>query len=91
MHGPATVLSRNIEDQLKIPAIESLTGRELQVMMLVFNGLTTNDIGRKLQISPRTVEIYRCNSLKKLRVSNSFLAMMQFLRAGFLGKILENE
>lgn len=86
-NSPSSV--SNEKDLTGLPAIETLTPRELEVMIQVFNGKTTAEIGHRMELSPRTVEVYRCNTLRKLNVSNSFLAMRQFLQAGFLSQILE--
>jgi DNA-binding CsgD family transcriptional regulator len=43
-----------------------LTSREIQVVRLVAEGLTSQAIGRKLRISPRTVEKHRENIHRKL-------------------------
>ena len=43
-----------------------LTSREIQVLRLVAEGLTSQAIGRKLRISPRTVDKHRENIHRKL-------------------------
>jgi DNA-binding CsgD family transcriptional regulator len=43
-----------------------LTSRELQVLQLVAEGLTSQAIGRRLRISPRTVDKHRENIHRKL-------------------------
>jgi DNA-binding CsgD family transcriptional regulator len=43
-----------------------LTPRELDVMWLVASDLTSKEIGRLLQISPRTVEMHVRSSMRKL-------------------------
>ncbi len=51
-----------------------LTRRELQVVSLVAEGLSSHEIGRRLGISRRTVETYRANLREKLGlVSNADL------------------
>jgi DNA-binding CsgD family transcriptional regulator len=44
-----------------------LSPREREVMELVATGLSSKEIGRKLCISHRTVEIYRARLRKKTR------------------------
>lgn len=46
-----------------------LTLREYQVAQLLSQALTSKQIARELQISPRTVEAHRARLLRKLRVS----------------------
>ena len=43
-----------------------LTPRELDIMWLVASDLTSKEIGRLLQISPRTVEMHVRSSMRKL-------------------------
>ncbi len=55
--------------------IKALTERELQVLSLVANGLSSIKIGRKLKISSETVKVHRRNMLKKVKVHNTFELM----------------
>ncbi len=47
--------------QLKL----DLTPREREIAALLIDGLTSKMIGRRLQISPRTVDVYRARLMKK--------------------------
>lgn len=47
-----------------------LTDRQRQVMDFATNGYTNREIGRALQISPRTVEIYRSQAMEKMGVGS---------------------
>lgn len=49
----------------------SLTKREEEIVALVAKGLTSQDIGKKLFISPRTVETHRARIMGKLGVNNA--------------------
>lgn len=49
---------------------EGLTSREIDVMLLICNGLTTQEISEKLFISTKTVETHRCNIYLKSGVRN---------------------
>ena len=48
------------------PSWEILSDREREVMKLVAEGYRTKDIAERLTLSPRTVEKYRTNLMKKL-------------------------
>ena len=48
--------------------IRSLTAREVEVLVLVAEGLTNRAIAEKLEISPRTVETHRERVMAKLRI-----------------------
>jgi DNA-binding NarL/FixJ family response regulator len=46
----------------------TLTQREREVLHLAAEGQTSGQIGARLNISPRTVEVHRANLLRKLRL-----------------------
>ncbi|MBW8051817.1 MAG: response regulator transcription factor [Cytophagales bacterium] len=60
------ILAKKQEDIL----ISQLTQRELEVLELIAQGLSNNQIGEKLFISPRTVDTHRTNLMQKLNVHN---------------------
>ncbi len=45
-----------------------LTAREAQISQYVVNGYTCKEIGKLLNLSPRTVEVHKANLMKKLGV-----------------------
>ena len=53
-----------------IDLYETLTKRERQILSLAAHGLTSLDCGRRLRISPRTVEVHRANLMRKLNLAN---------------------
>lgn len=50
---------------------KSLSPRELEVLEMVSNGLTTKEIAQHLFVSDRTIETHRVNIMKKLNASNT--------------------
>lgn len=52
---------------------DTLTEREREVLKLAAEGLGNTEIGKRLFISPRTVEIHRFNLLRKLNLTNGEL------------------
>jgi DNA-binding CsgD family transcriptional regulator len=50
---------------------ETLSNRELEVFEMIGQGMTTQQIARKLDISPRTVETHRKKIKTKLNLANS--------------------
>jgi two-component system, LuxR family, response regulator FixJ len=57
-----------------------LTAREQSVMNLVVAGYSNRDIGRKLQISHRTVEVYRSRVMQKMR-ARTLLGLADYAKA----------
>jgi DNA-binding NarL/FixJ family response regulator len=52
-------------------AYDALTPREQEVMILVAEGLSTNQISERLFISPKTVENHRSRIMQKLDLHNT--------------------
>ena len=48
-----------------------LTNREIEIVKLIATGLTSKEIGNKLNVSNRTIDTHRHNILKKLNIPNS--------------------
>jgi PAS domain S-box-containing protein len=48
-----------------------LTPREREIAALLVEGLTSKGIGRRLSISPRTVDVYRARLMRKLGASTT--------------------
>lgn len=57
---------QNIQD-----ADKPISGREMEIVQWLCNGLTTKEIGEKLFISSRTVESHKNNILQKLGLQNT--------------------
>ena len=49
---------------------QSLTARQKEILSLVAQGFTNREIGQRLDISVRTVEVHRFNLMRRLRVRN---------------------
>ncbi|MEO0472951.1 MAG: response regulator transcription factor [Bacteroidota bacterium] len=58
----------NISEEDPNPSV--LTEREQEILVLIAEGLSNNEIGEKLFISPRTVDTHRTNLMKKLGLHN---------------------
>ena len=53
------------------PVSAELTAREREVAAFLMNGMTSKEIGRALDISHRTVEIYRARLMRKFKSSTT--------------------
>ena len=60
LNGALDVLAKNT-----FPGHENLTSRERVVLAEIVRGLSSKEIARVLDITPRTVEFHRANLLKK--------------------------
>lgn len=65
-------------------AVPELTRREKEVLQLIAEGLTNNDIAKKLFISPLTVDSHRKNLLTKLKVNNTAALIKTAVSHGLL-------
>jgi NarL family two-component system response regulator LiaR len=68
--------------QESAPTVEPLTDRETQVLSLVAQGLSNQDIATRLVISERTVRTHVSNILGKLHLANRTQAARYALREG---------
>jgi two-component system, LuxR family, response regulator FixJ len=82
--GAAEFLEKPVNDELLIEALQNavrqhvrsreryaqLSEREREVLGLIVAGLTNKEIGRALDLSPRTVETHRANLFAKLQAES---------------------
>lgn len=61
-----------------------LTGREQEILHLVAENFTSKDIGKKLCISPKTVETHRYNLMKKLGLKNKVELIQYAINMGIV-------
>lgn len=66
------------------PELPLLTSREKEVLTLIADGLTNNEIAEKLFISPLTVDSHRKNLLAKFGVKNTAAMVKYGMEAGFI-------
>ncbi|AIZ64880.1 LuxR family transcriptional regulator [Hymenobacter sp. DG25B] len=61
-----------------------LSARELEVLILMGEGLTTNEIAEQLYTSKRTIDTHRQNILDKLQVKNTAALIKYAVRHGII-------
>lgn len=71
------------ESSLKTPQAKALSGRELDIMGLIRDGLSSKEIARKLTITEKTVQVHRYNILKKLKLKNA-AALVNYMNSHFI-------
>ena len=69
---------RNQADRLARERFAQLTEREREVLGLVTSGLTNKEIGRALEVSPRTVETHRAHLFAKLEAESLAQLIRQY-------------
>jgi RNA polymerase sigma factor (sigma-70 family) len=67
-HQLSVGLREEIEREQRRSRLESLTPREVEVLVMVAQGKTNRGIAEELGISPRTVETHRERVMAKLRI-----------------------
>ncbi|HWP57486.1 MAG TPA: response regulator transcription factor [Candidatus Acidoferrales bacterium] len=63
-------------------SVKSLTKREIEILRLVAEGLTNEEIGKKVFISEKTVKTHLTNIFDKLKVNNRFKAALAIMNQG---------
>lgn len=71
------LLSQNTKAVSQNRELELLSEREIEIIKLICEGLSSVEIGDKLFISPRTVDTHRNNILQKLNLPN-IAALVRF-------------
>jgi DNA-binding NarL/FixJ family response regulator len=64
--------------------VESLTERELDVLKAAATGVSNKEIGARLELSPRTVQIHLAKVFGKLNVASRTEAVVKGLKLGLL-------
>ncbi len=66
------------------PWPDELTERERETLVLVAEGMSNRDIGDRLGVSPRTVEVHLSRVYKKLGASSRTEAALAAVRGGII-------
>jgi len=78
-----TILSEQAFEEDTNTGVNSLSNRELEIIKLIKDGLSSKEISTQLNISLKTVEVHRHNILKKLNLKNS-AALVNFINSAGL-------
>ncbi len=77
LSAPFSQATWSFADISEMRPVARLTARERQVATMLAGGLTSKEIARALEISPRTVEVYRSRLLEKFNARNSLEMVAQ--------------
>ncbi len=69
---------QELEDEGGSPDMNVLSRREIEIVQLIKEGLSSKEIAQRLDISLKTVEVHRYNILKKLSLKNT-AALVNFI------------
>ena len=69
------------------PGVQDLSAREQEVLALTAEGFSSREIGKKLFISPKTVDTYRSRIMDKLGLSHRSELVRFALRVGLLKEV----
>lgn len=72
--------SENTEPEAERNSDSNLTAREKQVLALIVEGLSNNDIAKKLEVSINTTKAHVCNILQKLAVNDRTQAAIKAIK-----------
>src|SRR5688572_5762173 len=61
---------RNLEVPMEVSPLEQLSSREREILQLVAEGKTSQEIAKRLSISPKTVDTYRSRLMHKIGVED---------------------
>jgi len=67
-----------------VDPFDALSGREMQVLMMILEGTSNQQISERLCLSPKTVSTYRTRLLEKLGVSNDIELLRLAARQGLV-------
>lgn len=89
----ATYICNEIKDMITAQVMNTghaaagitvLSLREIEIVKLIKQGLSSKEIGAKMHIATRTVEVHRHNILKKLKLKNSSSLISFIYTAGLM-------
>jgi DNA-binding NarL/FixJ family response regulator len=79
--GPAIAAAQSVRGPLR-----RLTGRQIDVLRLIAQGLTTRDIARRLKLSVKTIETHRAAVMSRLAIHEVAGLVRYALRVGLISR-----
>lgn len=87
--GGRYVMADIAERLRSAPSGPELTDREREVLALIASGLTTNQIGERLSLSPKTVEKHRAALFEKFEVTSVAALLTASFKAGMFDYLFQ--
>lgn len=87
LEAAAEAARRALRDEPRLPDLQQLTARELEVLALIAEGRTDRGIAKELYVTPKTVEAHVRSIFRKLELPTDSTqnrrvhAVLTFLRA----------
>ncbi len=82
-------IAQMLVESLTAPVVENpherLSDRELQTLTMIASGKRLSDIAEQLNLSPKTVSVYRARVLEKLGLANNSELTVYAIRNGLVG------
>ena len=75
---------RTAEERGEVSPLEELSDREREVLTLTAEGYSASEVGKKLFLSPKTVETYRARLMQKLGLTHRSELVRFALKTGIL-------
>lgn len=73
----AEIVAHGLSNRSNVSPLDSLSKREREILKLVADGLSSAEIGEKLNLSPKTVDTYRSRLMQKLHLAD-LAALIKF-------------
>ncbi len=75
---------KKAEEKGEVSPVEALSEREREVLALTAEGFSSSEIGKKLFLSPKTVDTYRARIMQKLELTHRSELVRFALKTGLL-------
>ncbi|MDZ4837332.1 MAG: response regulator transcription factor [Candidatus Melainabacteria bacterium] len=83
LHGPGLPMIRAVlSDRVEMPGLKLLSRREKQILRLLIDGMSNQQMADTLELEVQTIKVHVRNTLKKLNVHGRTDAVAKVLRTG---------
>jgi two-component system invasion response regulator UvrY len=91
--SPAFIQQLNLKSTAtyELSEFDELSEREFQVVLMIIQGQTIQDISEKLKINRKTINSYRTRSFQKLNIKNDVELTLLAVRQGLLKYLTPND